>query len=41
MEKMYLSEQDTEINNVFLNNNFVSNHNKQPYQQAAYDFKKI
>ena len=40
-KKKYLSEQDIEINNVFLNKNFVSNHSKQPCQQAACDFKKI
>ena len=40
-KKAYFSEQDTEIDNVFLNKKFVSNHNKQPYQQAAYDFNKI
>ena len=41
MKKTYFSEQGTEINNVILNKNFVSNHNKQYYKQGAYNFKKI
>ena len=40
-KKTYFSEQDTEIKDVFLNKNFVSNHDKQPYQQAAMISRKF